>query len=537
MSWHATARWHCPGRGSHHHHRIFVSSPREEGKESLVLSLFILIIAFPLLLLLLRKHMRLPKTQKEEEQEEAEDDDDDDGTGEMMTLSLEAISDHLFLALLPFSLAFLSGLFIGCSCSSRASPPWAGPAPLLLFLSLLLLLLLNSRSRFFLWTLSPSTGLAATRICLALTHLSLFSFLNRFFPNFEPKASPPATLTTSSAVFDALPSHLSFSGAESEQPTVTDADLETFFSYENEEDGGPPWQLMMEKSTASLAFKAWRRDPEIGPTQYRTKTVFENIAPDLLRDFFWDDEFRTTWDNMLIYFKTLLECPHTGTAVVHWIRKKVVFILQFPFFCSDREYIIVRRIWELGSTYYCVTKQNTEHPAVTRCKKPRRVDLYFSSWRIKPVEGRNGGQRMASEVLLFHYEETGIPKEIAKIAIQRGMWGLVKRMDAGMRAYQLARMNGGSLSGYAVRARITTKWPSSSSLLPEPESSNMGLRIQEVKTTRKQKHRKNVLKWLIVGGVLVAFGLNGGVLGKGIAFGIVKCFRRDQKHKKNAEEG
>lgn len=30
--------------------------------------------------------------------------------------------------------------------------------------------------------------------------------------------------------------------------------------------------------------------------------------------------------------------------------------VQFPFFCSDREYIIGRRIWASGKTYYCVTK-------------------------------------------------------------------------------------------------------------------------------------------------------------------------------------
>ncbi|KAL5999374.1 hypothetical protein ACLOJK_040834 [Asimina triloba] len=78
---------------------------------------------------------------------------------------------------------------------------------------------------------------------------------------------------------------------------------------------------------------------------------------------------------------------------------------------------------------------------------------------------------------------------------------------------------------------------SSSSVSPEPESSNMGWRIQEVKTTLKLERRKHVLKWLIVGGVLVAFGLNSGTLGKGIAFGIVKCCRRAQKHKKNEREG
>lgn len=30
--------------------------------------------------------------------------------------------------------------------------------------------------------------------------------------------------------------------------------------------------------------------------------------------------------------------------------------MQFPFFCSDREYIIGRRIWQSDRSYYCVTK-------------------------------------------------------------------------------------------------------------------------------------------------------------------------------------
>ena len=41
----------------------------------------------------------------------------------------------------------------------------------------------------------------------------------------------------------------------------------------------------------------------------------------MVRDFFWDDEFRTKWDPMLTYVKILDECPHTGTMIVHWIKK------------------------------------------------------------------------------------------------------------------------------------------------------------------------------------------------------------------------
>lgn len=41
----------------------------------------------------------------------------------------------------------------------------------------------------------------------------------------------------------------------------------------------------------------------------------------MLRDFFWDDEFRLKWDDMLIHAETLEECPTTGTMVVQWVRK------------------------------------------------------------------------------------------------------------------------------------------------------------------------------------------------------------------------
>ena len=58
-----------------------------------------------------------------------------------------------------------------------------------------------------------------------------------------------------------------------------------------------------------------------GPPQYRTSTIFEDAAPEMVRDFFWDDEFRMKWDNMLIHAKTLEESQTTGTMTVQWVRK------------------------------------------------------------------------------------------------------------------------------------------------------------------------------------------------------------------------
>ncbi|KAL6979383.1 hypothetical protein U1Q18_021048 [Sarracenia purpurea var. burkii] len=118
-----------------------------------------------------------------------------------------------------------------------------------------------------------------------------------------------------------------------------------------ENDGGPAWIPMMNRSTPRMSYTAWWRDPENGPPQYRSRTVFEDATPEMVRDFFWDDYFRLKWDDMLLHAEILEDYPTTGSMLVRWIRK-------FPFFCSDREYIIGRRIWESRQSYYCVTKLN-----------------------------------------------------------------------------------------------------------------------------------------------------------------------------------
>ncbi|XP_020424598.1 stAR-related lipid transfer protein 7, mitochondrial isoform X1 [Prunus persica] len=265
----------------------------------------------------------------------------------------------------------------------------------------------------------------------------------------ESVSRPRLTATTFSGQCCTHPHH------EQECSELNEDDVKVLVSHIDETDGGPPWKLMMERSTPTLTYQAWYRDPPLGPTQYRTRTVFENVSPELLRNFFWDDEFRPQWDNTLIHFQTLRVCPKTGSMTVHWIRK-------LPLFCSDREYVITRRIWESDSGYYCLTK-GTPYPPLPRSKRPRRVDHYYSSWHIKSettisVKPRNGEQhKMASEVLLFHHEDIGLPREVVKMGVRAGMWSLVKRLHLGLQTYQMAKENDGSPSNYALMANITTK--------------------------------------------------------------------------------
>ncbi|XP_077248402.1 uncharacterized protein LOC143888013 [Tasmannia lanceolata] len=304
---------------------------------------------------------------------------------------------------------------------------------------------------------------------------------------------------------------------EKDNSVVTRDDLEHICQLVEVKDGGPAWIHMMDRSTSTMSYQAWRRDSETGPPQYRSSTVFEDATPELVRDFFWDNEFRSKWDDMLIHSETLDECPTTGTMVVHWIRK-------FPFFCSDREYTIGRRIWESGRSYFCVTK-GVPCPSVPRRNKPRRVDLYYSSWCIRAVESKRGdGQLTACEVLLFHHEDMGIPWEIAKLGVRQGMWSTVKKIEPGLRAYQMSRRSGAPLSRCAFMAQINTKV--NADYLRSLEKSSDSSEV-ETSTPPEKPWGRNIPKFLIVGGaVALACSLDRGLLTKAVIFGVARRFGR-----------
>lgn len=418
----------------------------------------------------------------------------------------------ILLCAVPIWLAVMIGLVIGWSWRPR----WTG----LVFLGL--------RSKFrFLWTAPP--GFGARRLWLAFTALSAFSVCRTIWSNFKGKNGKSAATTVSPALTPTASTRSSGEGGsdsisscsepEEGEEIVTENDLEHLLHLLEGKDGQMEWQSMMDRTTSNMAYQAWRHEPQARPTIYRSRTVFEDATPELVRDFFWDDEFRLKWDAMLAYFKILEEFPHTGTMIVHWIKK-------FPFFCSDREYIIGRRIWEAGKTYYCVTK-GVPYPGLHKRDKPRRVELYFSSWVIRAVESCKGdGQMSACEVTLLHYEDMGIPKDVAKLGLRHGMWGTVKKLHSGMRAYQNARKSEASLSRSALMARITTKISfdeSMDSLEPVSGEEDKG-HVVDI-----QGHEDHGIdwKWIVIGGTIaMVCGLHSGAIGKALLLGAGQRFAR-----------
>jgi hypothetical protein len=120
---------------------------------------------------------------------------------------------------------------------------------------------------------------------------------------------------------------------EDAELAVNTADLKHLRRVVEEKDGGPAWIHMMDRTLPTFRYQAWRRDMENGPPQYRSSTIFEDASPDVVRDFFWDDDFRmkNTWDDMLLQHNTLEECTETGTMVVRWVRKvsylcRIIFV-------------------------------------------------------------------------------------------------------------------------------------------------------------------------------------------------------------------
>jgi len=167
-----------------------------------------------------------------------------------------------------------------------------------------------------------------------------------------------------------------------------------------------------------------------------------------------------------------------------------------------------------------VTK-GVPYPTLTRRDKPRRVDRYFSSWIIKPVQSHKGdGQLSACEVTLIHYEDMGIPKDVAKLGVRHGMWGTVKKLHGGFRAYQNARKSEASLSRCALMARITTKFSSiEGNNLVEPSAGEE--ERDEVVNTERQRDCGGIdWRWMAIGGaVALVCGLQTGLIGKALLIG------------------
>ena len=195
-----------------------------------------------------------------------------------------------------------------------------------------------------------------------------------------------------------------------------------------ERDGA--WTEMMHKKGEGMSYRAWRHVLPYGGTEYLSRTVFENATVEEMVDFFGCDDTRASWDRLLFRHRVLERDPSTGAEVVFWERALPVI--------SNRDYVFSRRTWKDGETYWAITK-GCAHADTPEQPGMKRVDPYFSSWRMRAVPGPDGVSLTASECILSHFEEQHVNQDVARFAVKCGMWGVVKNMDGGFRKFQRDR--------------------------------------------------------------------------------------------------
>jgi hypothetical protein len=144
---------------------------------------------------------------------------------------------------------------------------------------------------------------------------------------------------------------------------------------------------------------------------------------------------------------------------------------------------------------------------------------------------RSDGQKTACEVLLFHYEDMGIPKEIAKLGIRQGMWGCVKRIEPGLRAYQKAHLPSCPDPMSQINTKTTqdfiTSYDDAGYLEDDTEIEGGS---EDGESGAKVGPVQNLPRFLLIGGAMVlACSLNQGLLTKAVIFGVARRFVSQRK--------
>lgn len=205
---------------------------------------------------------------------------------------------------------------------------------------------------------------------------------------------------------------------------VSTADLQTFKDV-IEHESGPAWEILLEKTWDGCSYTAWRRTLPSGKTEYKSVTLSEDATAQEFMDFYLDDDVRPKWDGMISEHQ-LLESAHDEKhrcQVVRWLR-------SFPFaFLSRREYVIARRLFpgDDSNTLYGITK-SVEHPAAPSLQGVVRMSTFYSMWRSRTLPCPRGSGKPMCETTLLHFEDFGIPENLARFAVRHGMAGFVGKM-------------------------------------------------------------------------------------------------------------
>ncbi|XP_021297264.1 uncharacterized protein LOC110426372 [Herrania umbratica] len=279
----------------------------------------------------------------------------------------------------------------------------------------------------FWWWLNLRATLVALLVVL-IFHLSK-KFHSKFLRTASSSASASASSPSKSSTF-----HLHSRSSPISPPPdsrarnpeiVSDSDLKFLIDNLDEKlNEDDKWENVIDKRNNFLSYRAKCCKSKDRPLKYLSTTVFESCSPELLRDFYMDNDYRKQWDKTVLDHMQLQMDRTNGIEIGCTIKK-------FPLL-TPREYVLAWRLWEgKDRTFYCFIKE-CEHPSAPRQKKYVRVRYFRSGWQIRKVPGRD-----ASEIRMFHQEDAGLNVEMAKLAFAKGIWSYVCKMDNALRKYSV----------------------------------------------------------------------------------------------------
>ncbi|XVE91148.1 hypothetical protein DITRI_Ditri20bG0131400 [Diplodiscus trichospermus] len=344
----------------------------------------------------------------------------------------------------------------------------------------------------FWWWLNLRATLIALLIIL-IFHLSKkFKFLRT-----STSSSLSSSSSSSALYLPSLSSSISPSDSQSRIPEiVSDSDLKFLIDNLDEKlNEDEKWENVIDKKNNSLSYKAKCCKLKDKPLKYLSTTVFECCSPELLRDFYMDNDYRKQWDKTLLDHRQLQMDTTNGIEIGHTIKK-------FPLL-TPREYVLAWRLWEgKDRTFYCFIKE-CEHPSAPRQKKYVRVKYFRSGWQIRKVPDRD-----AVEIRMFHQEDAGLNVEMAKLAFAKGIWSYVCKMDNALRKYSMiSHPLTPCVSAATVIQKVPPELDATSGITSPAVSTSMAISEPVNDESREKKLLRRPSKKVVAKGLLLLGGV------------------------------
>ncbi|KAL4312046.1 hypothetical protein GQ457_01G024480 [Hibiscus cannabinus] len=352
---------------------------------------------------------------------------------------------------------------------------------------------------------------------IAIIFITISHFSKKFYVRFLA-ASTSSSSSSSSLLSSALNLPSSPNSRSRIPEIVNNSDLKFLIDNLDEKcNEDENWENVIDKKNNFLSYRAKCCKPKDRPLKYLSTTVFESCSPDLLRDFYMDNDYRKQWDKTVIDHMQLQVDTTTGIEIGRTVKK-------FPLL-TPREYILAWRLWEgKDKSFYCFIKE-CEHPSAPRQKKYVRVEYFRSGWQIRKVPGRD-----ASEIRMFHQEDAGLNVEMAKLAFARGIWSYLCKMDNALHNYSTTSHlpTGSSVSAVTLIRKVPPEFDARTGT---PFSSFPGSVASDDESRKKRLLRRPSKKFvakslLLIGGVVYLIRAHSTLGGKVTVAYILRKLRK-----------